>query len=44
MSKVIVSSLYASATFKMACRQFDQAADAINLPETLRDRTQNPRR
>ncbi|MDC0976701.1 Glu/Leu/Phe/Val dehydrogenase [bacterium] len=44
MSKVIVSSLYASATFKMACRQFDQAADAINLPETLRDRTKYPRR
>lgn len=28
----------------MACRQFDQAADAINLPETLRDRTKYPRR
>lgn len=44
MSKVIVSSLYESATFKMACRQFDQAADAISLPETLRDRTKYPRR
>ena len=44
MSKVIVSSLYKSATFKMACRQFDQAADAINLPESLRDRTKYPRR
>ncbi|MEJ6602256.1 MAG: Glu/Leu/Phe/Val family dehydrogenase [Verrucomicrobiia bacterium] len=44
MSKVIVSSLYKSATFKMACRQFDQAADAINLPENLRDRTKYPRR
>lgn len=44
MSKVIVSSLYASATFKMACRQFDQAADAINLPDNLRDRTKYPRR
>jgi hypothetical protein len=28
----------------MACRQFDQAADAINLPEGLRDRTKYPRR
>ncbi len=28
----------------MACRQFDQAADAINLPDTLRDRTKYPRR
>lgn len=28
----------------MACRQFDQAADAINLPEDLRDRTKYPRR
>jgi len=28
----------------MACRQFDQAADAINLPEALRDRTKYPRR
>ena len=28
----------------MACRQFDQAADAINLPESLRDRTKYPRR
>lgn len=28
----------------MACRQFDQAADAINLPENLRDRTKYPRR
>jgi len=28
----------------MACRQFDQAADAINLPESIRDRTKYPRR
>jgi glutamate dehydrogenase (NAD(P)+) len=28
----------------MACRQFDQAADAINLPDALRDRTKYPRR
>jgi len=44
MSKVIVSSLYESDEFKMACRQFDQAADAINLPEDIRDRTKYPRR
>jgi len=28
----------------MACRQFDLAADAINLPENIRDRTKYPRR
>jgi len=28
----------------MACRQFDMAADAINLPEALRARTKYPRR
>lgn len=44
MSKVIISSLYDSDVFKMACRQFDQAADAINLPEEIRDRTKYPRR
>ncbi len=44
MSKAIVSSLYDSDVFKMACRQFDKAADAINLPEDLRDRTKYPRR
>jgi len=44
MSKVIVSSLYASDVFIMACRQFDKAADAINLPEDIRDRTKYPRR
>ncbi len=44
MSKVIISSLYDSDEFKMACRQFDQAADAINLPEEIRDRTKYPRR
>ena len=44
MSKAIVSSLYDSDVFKMACRQFDKAADAINLPDALRDRTKYPRR
>ena len=28
----------------MACRQFDQAADAISLPDRIRDRTKYPRR
>jgi glutamate dehydrogenase (NAD(P)+) len=44
MSKAIVSSLYDSDVFRMACRQFDQAADAINLPDVIRDRTKYPRR
>lgn len=44
MSKAIVSSLYDSDVFKMACRQFDKAADAINLPDPIRDRTKYPRR
>jgi len=44
MSKAIVSRLYDSDVFRMACRQFDKAADAINLPEDLRDRTKYPRR
>jgi len=44
MSKLIVSSLYESDVFRMACRQFDKAADAISLPEVIRDRTKYPRR
>jgi glutamate dehydrogenase (NAD(P)+) len=44
MSKAVVSTLYDSDVFRMACRQFDQAADAINLPEEIRDRTKYPRR
>jgi glutamate dehydrogenase (NAD(P)+) len=44
MSKAIVSKLYDLDVFRMACRQFDKAADAINLPEGLRDRTKYPRR
>ncbi|HEY1109510.1 MAG TPA: Glu/Leu/Phe/Val dehydrogenase [Opitutaceae bacterium] len=44
MSKVIVSALYDSDVFRMACRQFDQAADAISLPDAIRDRTKYPRR
>jgi glutamate dehydrogenase (NAD(P)+) len=44
MSKAIVSQLYDSEVFRMACRQFDKAADAINLAEGMRDRTKYPRR
>ncbi len=44
MSKAVISEIYESGVFKMACRQFDQAADAINLPESLRDRTKWPHR
>jgi glutamate dehydrogenase (NAD(P)+) len=44
MSKAIISSLYDSDVFRMACRQFDKAADAINLPDAIRDRTKYPRR
>jgi glutamate dehydrogenase (NAD(P)+) len=44
MSKAVVSTLYDSDVFRMACRQFDKAADAINLPEAIRDRTKYPRR
>ncbi len=44
MSKAVVSQLYNSEFFKMACRQFDVAADAISLPEDMRDRTKYPRR
>jgi glutamate dehydrogenase (NAD(P)+) len=44
MSKAIVSALYDSDVFRMACRQFDKAADAINLPDAIRDRTKYPRR
>jgi len=38
------SRLYSSDVFRMACRQFDLAANAINLPEEVRARTKYPRR
>ncbi|MBL9186385.1 MAG: Glu/Leu/Phe/Val dehydrogenase [Opitutaceae bacterium] len=44
MSKAIISTLYDSDVFRMACRQFDLAADAISLPDAIRDRTKYPRR
>lgn len=44
MSKLPASPIYSSDVFLMACKQFDRAADAINLPESIRDRTKHPRR
>jgi glutamate dehydrogenase (NAD(P)+) len=38
------SRLYQSEVFRMACRQFDLAADAINLSSEVRGRTKYPRR
>lgn len=38
------SRLYQSEVFRMACRQFDLAADAINLSAEVRARTKYPRR
>jgi glutamate dehydrogenase (NAD(P)+) len=38
------SSIYDSDVFRMACRQFDLAADAINLPASVRERTKFPKR
>lgn len=40
----MTKSIYDSPEFKMACRQFDRAADAIGLPAHVRDRTKQPRR
>lgn len=42
--KKIVSTLYDSEVFRMACRQFDLAADAVNLPASVRERTKYPKR
>jgi glutamate dehydrogenase (NAD(P)+) len=44
MSKLPSAPIYTSDVYLMACRQFDRAADAISLPESLRDRTKHPRR
>jgi glutamate dehydrogenase (NAD(P)+) len=44
MSKLPCAPIYTSDVYLMACRQFDRAADAINLPESIRDRTKHPRR
>ena len=44
MSRLPSSPIYTSDVYLMACKQFDRAADAINLPEKIRDRTKHPRR
>jgi glutamate dehydrogenase (NAD(P)+) len=44
MSKLPSAPIYSSEVYLMACKQFDRAADAINLPEAIRDRTKHPRR
>lgn len=37
-------TLYASDVFAMACRQFDRAADLIDVPDDVRERTKFPKR
>lgn len=44
MSKLPSAPVYTSEVYLMACKQFDRAADAINLPESIRDRVKHPRR
>ncbi|MEZ5278305.1 MAG: Glu/Leu/Phe/Val dehydrogenase [Opitutaceae bacterium] len=39
-----LSTLYDSDVFRMACRQFDLAADLISIPEESRERTKYPKR
>lgn len=41
---VMISRLYNTDVFRMACRQFDLAADIINIPPKVRDRTKYPKR
>lgn len=40
----MISRLYDSEIFRMACRQFDLAADIIDLSEEVRERTKYPKR
>jgi glutamate dehydrogenase (NAD(P)+) len=40
----MISRLYNTDVFRMACRQFDLAADIINLSEQVRERTKYPKR
>lgn len=44
MSKLRSTPIYSSDIYRMACKQFDRAADAISLPEDVRDRVKHPRR
>jgi glutamate dehydrogenase (NAD(P)+) len=39
-----LTTLYDSDVFRMACRQYDLAADVIQVPVELRDRTKFPKR
>ena len=38
------SNIYESKVFEMACRQFDRAADLLEMDETLRERVKMPKR
>lgn len=44
MPPILAATLYDCDVFKMACRQFDKAADAVGLPAEVRERTKFPRR
>ncbi len=39
-----LSTLYDSDVFRMSCRQYDLAADLIDVPEDTRERTKYPKR
>ncbi|AHF92424.1 glutamate dehydrogenase [Opitutaceae bacterium TAV5] len=39
-----LSTLYDSDVFRMACRQYDLAADLIGVPDEVRERTKLPKR
>ena len=39
-----IETLYASASYKMACDQFDQAADFLEITTQVRERTKRPKR
>ena len=39
-----LSTLYDSDVFRMACRQFDLAAELIDIPDEARERTKYPKR
>jgi glutamate dehydrogenase (NAD(P)+) len=40
----LTHSIYHSPVFQQACRQFDQAADILNMDVGVRERTKQPRR
>jgi glutamate dehydrogenase (NAD(P)+) len=40
----LTNSIYNSPVFQQACRQFDQAADILNMDVGVRERTKQPRR